>query len=131
MLALPLFPRSQPPGDPPPDPCLSFPAALPPSRAETAAFRVGQKVSAGKTYPVCSSRITPVQLAEEYEQCTGEKTRVQRLSMEEVRQAMTGIMGEGAAIELIELFRFVRPLLISSGSDMLSLSRTFLIQLAR
>ncbi|GAA6017698.1 hypothetical protein JCM8202_000385 [Rhodotorula sphaerocarpa] len=72
-----------------------------------AAFRVGPKVSAGKTYPVCSSRLTPVQLAEEYEQCTGEKTRVQRLSMEEVRQAMTGIMGEGAAIELIELFSWL------------------------
>ncbi|GAA5971042.1 hypothetical protein JCM8115_006128 [Rhodotorula mucilaginosa] len=72
-----------------------------------AAFRAGPAVTGGKTYPVCSPRITPVELAQEYERATGEQTRVQRLSLEEARQLATGMMGESAALELTELFSWL------------------------
>lgn len=77
-------------------------------RSITAAFRVGPSVSAGKTYPVCSPRITPVQLAEEYHRATGEETRVQRLSLEEAGELVKGSMGESAAVELTEMFSYAR-----------------------
>lgn len=73
----------------------------------TAAFRAGPAVTGGKTYPVCSPRITPVELAQEYERATGEQTRVQRLSLNEARQLATGMMGKSAALELTELFSCV------------------------
>lgn len=74
-------------------------------RARTA-FRAGPAVAGGKTYPVCSPRITPVEFAQEYEGATGDQTRVQRLSLEEARQLATVMMGESAALELTELFSY-------------------------
>lgn len=75
----------------------------------SAAFRVGPSISAGKTYPVCSPRITPVQLAGEYHHVTGEETRVQRLSLDEAGELLKGFMGESAAVELTEMFSCAVP----------------------